>query len=219
MKERGIFWLILIPWAGIIFCTLYFTKIITPFTHLSETLSIVEQAFYALVLAPYPAFLAFMTIKRTNVALSFQRLLLESGSLAALIFVLQIMLFILFEASLKIKLPEGSNLFNSDLAHQIAAYSRIPMLSQFVAIFLFLGAYVSKSVKPGDDPGKPILVGLLFYIPYLVGFYLTHLAWNGYFTKLLVPPNRINLFLVFIHWLPTIYFLALTYIYSVKQKK
>jgi hypothetical protein len=219
MKERGIFWLILVPWAGIIFCTLFFTKIITPFTHLSETLSIIEQAFYALVLGPYPAFLAYMTVKRTNVALSFQRLLLESGSLAVLIFVLQIMLFVLFEASLKIQLPEGSNLFNSDLAHQIAAYSRIPMLSQFVAIFLFLGAYVSKSVKPGDDPGKPILAGLLFYIPYLVGFYLTHLAWTGYFTKLLVPPNRINLFLVFIHWLPTIYFLALTYIYSVKQKK
>jgi hypothetical protein len=219
MKERGIFWLIMIPWAGIIFCTLFFTKIITPFTHLSESLSIVEQTFYALILAPYPAFLVYMALKRINTALSFQRLLLGIASLALLIFVLQIMLFVLFEVSLKIHLPEGSNLFNSDLAHQIAAYSRIPMLSQFVAIVLFLGAYVTKSIKPGDNPGKPILTGLIFYIPYLVGFYLTHLAWNGYFIKLLVPPNRINLLLVFIHWLPTIYFLALTYIYSVKQKK
>lgn len=219
MKERGIFWLILIPWAGILFCTLYFTRIVTPFTNLSSSLNVLEQVFYALVLAPYPAFLAYMILRKINAALSFQRLLLNVASKALLIFILQIMIFALFEASVKITLPPASNLFNSDLAHQIAAYSRIPILSQFVAIILFLGAYVTKSVKPGDSPGKAIAIGLIFYVPYMVGFYLTHLAWNGYFTKLLVPPNRINLFLVFIHWLPTVYFLALTYIYSVKQKK
>ena len=219
MNARSIFWIILILWAGGLFALLYFTGIISPFGDLIPEKSILEQVFYSLVLAPYPAFLVYMTMRKSEQTLAFQRLLLSSASYALIVFVLQIMIFILDEASISLILPATSNLYNAALADQISAYSRVPILSQFLAILLFVGAYVAKSVKPGDDIGRPVAIGLIYYIPYLIGFYLTHLAWQSYFATLLEPPNKINLLLVFIHWIPTVYFLILTYIYSIKSKK
>lgn len=219
MRARSIFWILMVVWSGALFILLYFTELITPFGELVPEKSVLEQVFYALVIGPYPAFLVFMTMRKSEKTLAFQRLLLSSASYALIIFILQIMIFVLDEASIHLILPPTSNLYNAALADQISAYSRVPILSQFLAMLLFIGAYVSKSVKPGDDIGKPVAIGLIYYIPYLVGFYFTHLAWQSYFAKLLVPPNKINLLLVFIHWIPTVYFLVLTYIYSIKSKK
>ncbi|HEQ99650.1 MAG TPA: hypothetical protein ENO22_09955 [candidate division Zixibacteria bacterium] len=219
MRARSIFWIILIIWSGALFALLYFTELIAPFGDLLPKKSVLEQLFYALVLGPYPAFLVYMTIRKSEKTLAFQRLLLSSASYALVIFILQIMLFVLDEAAVNLILPAESNLYNAALADQISAYSRVPILSQFLAILLFIGAYVSKSVKPGDDIGRHVAIGLIYYVPYLLGFYLAHMAWQSYFAGLLIPPNKINLLLVFIHWIPTVYFLVLTYIYSIKSKK
>ena len=219
MRVRSLFWIILFVWTGLLFVLLFFSELIAPFGNLIAEKSVLEQVFYALVLSPYPAFLVYMTLRKSHKGLSFQRLLLSSASYALIIFVLQIMLFVLDEASINLILPASSNLYSAELADQISAYSRVPILSQFVAMILFIGAYVAKSVKAGDETGKHITVGLIFYLPYLIGFYLTHLAWQSYFSTLLIPPNKINLLLVFVHWIPSVYFLVLTYIYSIKRKK
>lgn len=219
MAERHKFWIIFLVWTLIIFAALILSRLVMPFSQVSEDISYYEQALYALVISSYPAFLYYWTSKKCENALAFQRLLLAGASKILIIFGLQILVFILFEITTNINLPVGSLLYDTDMARQISTYSRIPMLSQFIAVVLFLAAFISKTVSPGDNRAPVILKGILFYIPYLAGFVLCHMLWKSYLLGILLPPNKVNLFLLFIHWLPTVYFLALTYTYSVIPKK
>jgi len=104
-------------------------------------------------------------------------------------------------------------------ASQVATYSRIPLLSQFFVFYLFIAAYVTKTVAPGDPYHPQIVRGLMFYAAYLVGFSLCNQLWQKYFIQVIYPPHDFNYFMLFVNWLPTVYFLALTYFYSLRQKK
>jgi hypothetical protein len=219
MAERHKFWIIFLLWSLIIFAALVLTRWVMPFAKVSEGISYYEQALYALILSPYPAFLYYWIGKKCENALAFRRLLMAGATKILIIFGLQILAFILFEITSEIELPVGSMLYDTDMARQISTYSRIPLLSQFIAVVLFLAAQISKSAAPGDKRAPVLVKGLLFYIPYLVGFVLCHMLWKSYLLGLLLPPNKVNLFLLFVHWLPTVYFLALTYTYSVIPKK
>jgi len=219
MTERDKFWIIFLVWGIILFGALIFTRFVTPFAKVTEGINYYEQALYALILAPYPAFLVYWTNRRCENPLAFRRLLLEVAPKILIIFTLQILAFVLFEILGKINLPVGSQLYDISLAKQISTYSRIPLLSHFIGMFLFLAAYISKTAAPGAKPAPIMAFGLLFYLPYLVGFVLCHMLWKSYLLSLLLPPNKVNLFLLFVHWLPTVYFLALTYTYSVMHKK
>jgi hypothetical protein len=219
MSDRKVFWIIFLLWGGALFTLLYFGKLITPFDQVSIGINYNEQIFYALVLAPYPAFLVFWTLRKYDKALAFQRILLCGAPRALVIFILQLATLVAFEISSKISIPDVSNLYNADLASQVSAFSRIPILSHFVAIYLFLGTYIARSVTPGGKRLSVILIGLAFYLPYLAGFVICHTLWQSTLMTFLVPPHKVNLFLLFVHWFPTVYFLMLTYIYSMIPKK
>jgi len=219
MSGRRLFWIIFLLWGGALFTILYFSRLITPFNQVSTGINYNEQMFYALVLAAYPAFLVFWISKKCDQALAFQRILLCGAAKALVVFLFQIVAFIAFEISTEISVPGVSNLYNADLARQVSAFSRIPILSHFVAIYLFLGVYVSRTVTPGGRQMSAVLIGLIYYIPYLVGFVFCHILWQSTLMTFLVPPHKVNLILLFAHWFPTIYFLILTYIYSMIPKK
>jgi len=219
MSDRKLFWFVFLFWSGALFALLYFGKLITPFDQVSPGINYFEQIFYALVLAPYPAFLIFWTSRKCDKALAFQRILLCGAPRALVIFILQIATFIAFEISTEISIPEMSILYNADLAKQVSAFSRIPILSHFVAIYLFLGTYVARRVTPGDKRLTIVLIGIAFYLPYLAGFVISHTLWQSTLMTFLIPPHKVNMFLLFVHWLPTVYFLMLTYIYSMIPKK
>jgi len=206
-------------WSAVLFGLLVLTKLITPFADVSSKFNYVEQIFYAIVLAPYPAFLVFWALKKSLNAYAFHRMLLTGATMGLLVFVLQIMLFILTQTSTLLELPIGSNLFDTELAKQVAVYSQIPMLSHFLAIFLFTAAYASRLTRPGGSIRKTVVIGLLLYLPYLAGFYFCHILWQGHLLAIFMPPNSVNIWMLFVHWIPTLYFLALTYLCSVIRRK
>ncbi len=218
MSKRNIFWIILILWGGALFGLLVMTKAVTPFRDISAEFNLIEQAFYALVLAVFPAFLVYFALKRAENLLSFLRLMGTGASLGLVVFVLQIMLFVLSERSVDMELPSESNLFDTDVAGQIATFSRMPIVSHFVAMFLFLGAYCSRTVGAGDNIYKSVAIGLVYYSVYVCLFIGINIWWHSYMYDLLLPPNEINLIMLFVHWIPTVYFLVLTYIYSIIGK-
>ena len=219
MRARSLFWAIFLIWSAILFGLLVLTKLVTPFADISSKFNYVEQIFYALVLAPYPAFLVFWALKKSLNAYAFHRMLLTGAAMSLLVFVLQIMLFILTQTSTALELPAASNLFDTELAKQVAVYSQIPMLSHFLAIFLFTAAYASGQTKPGSSIRKPVVIGLLLYLPYVVGFYFCHILWQGHLLAIFLPPNSVNIWMLFVHWIPTLYFLALTYLCTVIRRK
>jgi len=218
LSNRNIFWLILIVWGGILFGLLVLTRAVTPFRGLMSGMSLIEQAFYALVLAAMPAFLVYFSLKRASNLLSFLRLMAIGASLGIVVFVFQIMLFVLAEISINMELPADSNLLSTEVAGQVATFSRMPIISHFVAIFLFLGAYCSKVVGPGENIYKSVAFGLIYYAVYICLFIGINIWWHSYMYDLLLPPNEINFFMLFLHWIPTVYFLVLTYIYSIMGK-
>lgn len=219
MRARSLFWIIFLIWSAVLFGLLALTKLVTPFAEVTSKFNFVEQIFYALILAPYPAFLVFWALKKSLNAYAFHRMLLTGAAMGLLVFVLQIMLFILAQTSIALELPAGSNLFDTEMAKQVAIYSQIPMLSHFLAVFLFTSAYASRLTMPGGSIRKAVTTGILLYLPYLVGFYFCHILWHDNLLAIFMPPNTVNLWMLFVHWLPTLYFLALTYLCSVIRRK
>lgn len=219
MRLRSIFWMIFLIWGAVLFGVLVISKLITPFEQVTSKFNIVEQIFYALVLAPYPALLVFWALKKSKNAYAFHRMLLHGATIGLLVFVLQIMLFILTQTSTNLILPIGSNLFDTALAKQVAVYSQVPMLSHFLAIFLFTAAFASRLTAPGGSIQRTMVLGVILYIPYLAGFYFCHILWHEHLLAIFMPPNSVNIWMLFVHWIPTLYFLALTYLCSVIPKK
>lgn len=219
MNERHIFWLIVVVWGAALFGILVGTRMLTPYVDIGDGFHLLEQALYAMVLAPYPAFLVFCLVRRSQRTLSFQRLVISGAAAGFLIFAVQIALFVLFELEIELVLPPDSNLYDTKLLSQVTTFSRVPMMSHYIAYLLFVGAFSNRMVKPGEDVTPQLIKGLTFYIVYLVGFFFCHMWWQYLLNETVFPPNKVNLVMLFVHWLPTAYFLALTYLYSVKQKE
>ena len=144
------------------------------------------------------------------------RLLRENLGAVSVFFLITAAAFVLSAVKLDLAIPPESNLMDSSNVSLIAVYSRIPILSHPVLLYVLITALSYKIVQGPLHFRKGILAGGLIVFLYYFIMYACGALYGELMHDLLVSPEETHVMLMFVYWLPTVLFALVAYIaYSV----
>jgi hypothetical protein len=153
-----------------------------------------------------------MVRQRCSHGLGLWRLLRINLGAVSVFFVISATMFVLSAIKLDIVIPPESNLMDTRNVSLIAIYSRIPILSHPVSLYILITALAYRVVQSPLHFRKGVLVGgLLLFIYYFI-MYACGAHYGELILDLLINPGETHVLIMFIYWLPTMVFAVVAYV-------
>jgi hypothetical protein len=144
------------------------------------------------------------------------RLLRANLGAVSVFFLITAAAFVLSAVKLDLVIPPESNLMDNSNVSLIAVYSRIPILSHPVLLYVLITALSYKIVQSPLHFRKGILAGGLMVFLYYFIMYACGALYGELMYDILVSPEETHVMIMFVYWLPTVLFALVAYVaYSV----
>jgi hypothetical protein len=189
----------------LVFGSLYYVtpSVTSPFT-VSEKSSLWDWLIIVSILALTWSIWLAMVRQRCLLGLGLWRLLGANLGAASIGFVISAAAFVISAVNLDLALPPESNLMDSNNASLIAVYSRIPILSHPLALYILITTLTYKLVESPTHFRKGILTGGLLMFLYYFMMYAGGLYYRELLHDLLVNPEGTHVLIMFVYWIPTV---------------
>lgn len=144
------------------------------------------------------------------------RLLRANLGAVSVFFLITAAAFVISALKLDLVIPPESNLMDNSNVSLIAVYSRIPILSHPVLLYVLITALSYKIVQSPLHFRKGVLAGGLMVFLYYFIMYACGALYGELMYDLLVSPEETHVMIMFVYWLPTALFALVAYVaYSV----
>ena len=189
----------------VVFGLLYYVtpSVTKPFT-ISDESSLWDWLTIVSILALSWSIWLAMVRQRCLHGLGLWRLLGANIGAASIGFVITAALFVLSAVSLELGLPPESNLMDTRNVSLITIYSRIPILSHPVALYILITTLTYKVVENPCHFRKGVIFGGLLIFLYYFIMYAGGLLYSELLYDLLVNPDGTHVLIMFVCWIPTV---------------
>lgn len=178
----------------------------------SEGSSLWDWLFVVSILASSWSLWLTMVRQRCIKRLGLWRLLKANLGAVSAFFLISAAIFVVSAIRLDIVIPPESNLMDNNNVSLIAIYSRVPILSHPVSLYVLITALVYKVVSGPLNSRKGVVVGGLVVFTYYFIMYACGALFSELMRDLLLRPEETHVLLMFVYWLPTVLFAIAAYI-------
>jgi hypothetical protein len=194
----------------------YIAPSVTRPISISESSSLWDWLVIVSILASSWSLWLMMVRQRCLRGLGVWRLLRANLGAVSVFFLITAAAFVISALKLDLVIPPESNLMDNSNVSLIAVYSRIPILSHPVLLYVLITALSYKIVQSPLHFRKGILAGGLMIFLYYFIMYTCGALYGELMYDLLVSPEETHVMIMFVFWLPTVLFALVAYVaYSV----
>ncbi len=197
----------------IAFGSLYYLSpaVVAPIS-VSENSGLWDWLFVVSILASSWSLWLRMVRQRCTLGLGLWRLLRASLGAVSVFFLISAVLYVISAVKLDLVIPQESNLMDNRNVSLIALYSRIPILSHPVSLYILITALTYKIVAGSRQFRKGVVGGGLLIFVYYFIMYGCGVLHGELLADLIVNPEETHVFIMFTYWLPTVLFALIAYV-------
>jgi hypothetical protein len=178
----------------------------------SEGSSLWDWLVVVSILASSWALWLIMIRQRCSQGFGLWRLLRANLGAVSIFFIVTAAAFVISAIKLDLVTPPESDLVDTNNVSLIAIYSRIPILSHPVLLYVLITALSYGVVRNPLHLRRGIIAGGLIVFLYYFIMHACGALYRELIHDLLVSPEGTHVMMMFVYWLPTVLFALVTYL-------